>query len=262
MKAAAPAALALMLVSCSQAERKATAQPATAIRFEATPGRETGSRAAALRHGRRLARVLGCEGCHGADLTGRPWEEEPDFALSFSSNLTRTVPDYTDAALERAIRFGLRPDGSELWGMPSEIFTRLDGADMAALIAHLRTLRPAGAVHSRIVFGPRGRRDVARGDFRPAPRLAREGLNVWPARLDGRHDLARYMTRATCGECHRLELRGDPPGTPDLVVAGAYTRDQFRHLMRQVARGRFAHFTDGEVDAIYDYLVARANAAH
>jgi hypothetical protein len=32
-------------------------------------------------------------------------------------------------------------------------------------------------------------------------------------------------------------------------------------LMDVVARGRFAHLTDHEVDALYDYLVARANAA-
>lgn len=32
-------------------------------------------------------------------------------------------------------------------------------------------------------------------------------------------------------------------------------------LMGEVARGRFAHLTDREVDAIHDYLVARARQA-
>jgi hypothetical protein len=59
---------------------------------------------------------------------------------------------------------------------------------------------------------------------------------------------------------------------PDLNVVGAYSRADFRRLMRtgvatggrqvglmsEVARGRYAHFTDAEVDAIYDYLAARA----
>jgi cytochrome c553 len=280
VSARAGLALALVLAACSQAERKSAPQLPRAIRFDATPGPQPGTSAALLRHGRRLAKVLGCQGCHGADLTGQPWEEEADLAISFSSNLSRAVPDYSDAALERAIRLGLRADGSELWGMPSEIFTRLEGVDMAALIAFLRSLRPAGRVQPRIVFGPRGRRQVARGEYRPAPRLAREGRDTLPARLDGSHDLARYMTRATCGECHGLALGGNQwPGEsspPDLVVAGTYTRREFRHLMRtgeppgarrlglmaQVARGRFAHLTDREVDAIYDYLVARAYAAH
>ncbi len=70
--------------------------------------------------------MLGCKGCHGANLQGEPWNEEADLAISFSSNLTRTVPAYSDAQLDRAIRAGLRADGSPLWNMPSEIFAELD----------------------------------------------------------------------------------------------------------------------------------------
>jgi hypothetical protein len=85
------------------------------------------------------------------------------------------------------------------------------------------------------------------------------------------------MIRTTCSECHGLDLRGrqeseGPGGPPDLSVVGAYSRDQFRELMRsgrppggrdlglmrRVSLGRFAFLTQREVDAIYDYLVARA----
>jgi cytochrome c553 len=263
----------LLLAACGRSPPAPQPQ-AEAVRFETAAARTP------VQHGRRLARVLGCEGCHGANLQGQSWEEDPDFAISFTSNLTRALPAYSDAQLERAMREGVRPDGSALWGMPSEIFTHLDTADMAALIAYLRTLRPAGIVHPRIVFGPRGRREVAAGSFKPAPRLVRQGRGLWPAALEGRHELARYMTRATCGECHGLALTGQAPDpahvTPDLIVAAAYTRAQFRLLMRtgqppggrqlrlmgEVARGRFARLTDGEVDAIHDYLVARAGQAH
>lgn len=262
----------LLLGACGRSAQPPQPRP-EAMRFETAAARTP------AQHGRRLARVLGCEGCHGAALQGRPWDEDADFAISFTSNLTRALPAYSDAQIERAMREGVRRDGSPLWGMPSEIFTHLDPADMAALIAHLRTLQPAGVVHPRIVFGHGARREIAAGSFKPAPQLAREGRAVRPAALDGRHELARYVTRATCGECHGLALGGHgvaPERTPDLDVAGAYTRAQFRHLMRtglppggrrlrlmgDVARGRFAHLTDGEVDAIHDYLVARARQAH
>ena len=227
--------------------------------------------------GERLGRVLGCRGCHGNDLTGRGWIEEPEVALLFTSNLTRSVPEYGDAQLARAIRLGVRHDGSPLWEMPSDIFTDLGEADMAALIAWLRTLAPAGEAHPRIAIGPEGRRLIASGEVRPAPAVARDNRAKAPPRLDGRHDWARYMIRATCGECHGVELTGhegteDQPGPPDLIVAGAYTREQFRHLLRtgeamggrqlglmaDVARGRFAFLTEREADAIYDYLIARA----
>lgn len=264
--------LALWLAGCGRApEASRPPAPPPVPRFATVAGQSQ------IQHGERLARVLGCKGCHGQNLQGQPWSEEADRAISFSSNLTRVLPDYSDAALERAIRGGVRADGTPLWDMPSEIFTELEPADMAALIAYLRTQPPAGHVHPRIVFGPRGRREVTAGTYRPAPQLVQARRGQGPARFDAAHDTARYMIRATCGECHGVTLTGDtwPAGErspPDLNVVAGYTRADFRRLMRtgvatgerqvglmsQVARGRFVHLTDAEVDAIYDYLAARA----
>lgn len=269
MRCMAALGLALALLACGRAQQPAPAPPA--IRFAQVAGQTR------LQHGERLASVLGCKGCHGQNLQGQPWNEEADRAISFSSNLTRALPAYSDAALDRAIRAGVRADGTPLWDMPSEIFTELDPADMAALIAYLRTAQPAGPVHPRIVFGPRGRREVAAGTYRPAPQVVQARRAEGPARFNGAHDQARYMIRATCGECHGVTLTGDtwPAGErspPDLNVVAGYSREEFRRLMRtgvatggrqvglmsQVSRGRFAHLTDAEVEAIYDYLAARA----
>ena len=268
--------LALLLSGCGQAPSttEPAQAPAAAVRFARASGQTP------VQHGERLAAVLGCKGCHGQNLQGQPWNEDADLAISFSSNLTRAVPTYSDAALERAIREGVRLDGTPLWDMPSEIFTELEPTDLAALIAYLRTLRAEGPMHPRIVFGPRGRRDVQAGTYRPAPAIVRARRGQGPPRIGGGHDLARYMIRATCGECHGLTLTGDtwPAGErspPDLNVTGAYSREDFRRLMRtgvatggrqvglmsEVALGRFAHLTDAEVNAIYDYLAARAAQA-
>lgn len=263
-------ALALLLASCGREEAEqpqAAPSPPQFERVSADP----------VRHGDRLASILGCRGCHGDALTGEPWGENPREAILFTSNLRRAVRVYSDAALEQALRGGVRPDGSALWDMPSEIFTELAAGDMAAIIAFLRAQPSAGVDHPRPVFGPEGRRAVASGEWKPAPEQVRIGRGKGPPALDGRHDLARYMIRATCSECHRLDLTGHPGhdgqrGPPDLVVASGYTREQFRHLMRtglppdrrdlglmaQVSRGRFVHMTAREIDAIYDYLVARA----
>lgn len=261
---------ALLLAACGATPPAAEA-PAMPPRFDRVAGQTQ------LQQGERLAFVLGCSGCHGRDLQGRPWEEDADLAIAFSSNLTRALPAYSDASLVRAIRAGVRGDGTALWGMPSEIFTELDPADLAAVIAYLRTFRPAGVVHPRIVFGPRGRREVAAGTYQPTSTIVLEKRGQGPVRLDPTHDRARYMIRATCGECHGVTLTGNtwpgaPRSPPDLNIAGAYTREDFRRLMRtgvaaggrqvglmsQVARNRFSHLTDAEVDEIYDYLAARA----
>jgi cytochrome c553 len=267
------AALSLLLAACGGPAPKPEAQ--AVLQFD-PPERTAGAEQAALRHGERLASVLGCRGCHGKDLTGHIWEDDPNEAVLWTSNLTRELPAYNDAALERALRAGVRHDGSPLWLMPSELFAQLSDPDMSALIAWLRTVPPKGESHPRIRIGPAGRKMIETGEVKDTPTWVRETRNKAPARLDGRHEKARYMVRATCAECHGIELKGDPPGaeerSPNLVVASAYSREEFRHLLRtgeptggrklglmaEVAKGRFVHLTDGEVDAIYDYLKARA----
>jgi mono/diheme cytochrome c family protein len=264
---------ALLLAGCGER----AAQPENAAAAAPPPLQFAQESPDPLRHGERIARVLGCRGCHGDDMTGHEWVEDPDEAVLFTSNLRRAVPLYSDAALERAIRGGVRLDGSPLWAMPSELFTDLSAPDMAALIRYLRAQPPTGEMHPRPVFGPSGRREIASGEWKSAPDEVRLGRGRGPAAVPGGHDWARYMIRATCSECHGLDLRGrqeaeGPRGPPDLAVVAGYSRDQFRHLMRtglppggrdlglmaRVSRGRFAFLTQPEVDAIYDYLVARA----
>lgn len=76
----------------------------------------------------------------------------------------------------------------------------------------------------------------------------------------------------TCAECHGPDLKGNEGGAPDLIVAGAYSRDDFERLMTTgeppdgrklpmmggVSRGRFSQMTPQERDALYAYLKARA----
>lgn len=247
-------------------EAQAQQQPVAFVRVTSDP----------LVHGERVARVLGCTGCHGADLTGKDWSE-PGFGRLWTSNLTRAVPHYTDPQLERAIREGRRYDGTELWAMPSHLFTHLDRRDMESLTAWLRTQRPTGEVRPLPEFGPLARREIEAGEWRSsAADVQREG-NRWPPDAGAGHALGRYIVRGTCAECHGMDLAGDRDQekdrpAPPLEVVAAYDREQFRHLLRtgepiggrelrlmgEVARGRYAHLTDAETNAIYDYLRAVA----
>ena len=230
-------------------------------------------------HGERLAIVLGCTGCHGKDLTGNDWSE-PGFGQMWSSNLTRSVPDYTDAQLERAISGGVRHDGSDLWAMPSHLFTRLRPDEMAAIIAFLRSRQPTGVAHPLPVFEAGARAEIAADTFRPARiDVEREG-RVMPPDLGPAHDRARHIIRATCAECHGLDLRGGEahPGAssrPDLRIAAGYDAAQFKALLQtgtpiggrdiglmgQVARSRYKHLTDAEREAIRAYLHRLAETA-
>jgi len=225
-----------------------------------------------VEHGRRLSAVLGCSGCHGADLTGENWSE-PGFGRLWTSNLTQAVPTYTDAQLAATIRGGTRPDGSELWEMPAHIFTQLTDDDMAAVIAFMRSRPPVGAVHPRPVFEEGARAEIAAGSFKSAKTQVAEADGTPPPDMGAEFALGRYLARATCAECHGLDLRGGTPhpgaaARPDLRMVTAYDAAQFETLMRtgeaigdrevglmsEVARGRFSHFTDRELRAVHLYL--------
>ncbi len=222
-------------------------------------------------HGKRVADVLGCTGCHGATLTGEDWSE-PGFGKLWTANLTRAVPRYTDEQLAGVIRSGARPD-RELWEMPSHLFTHLAVDDMSAVIAYLRSMPKSGAVHPDPVFEEGARREIAAGTFTSSSAQVKKEGALWPPDAGESYSFGRYIARATCAECHGMTLRGGQPNPeakprPDLRMVAGYEPEQFSRLLRTgiaagdrevslmsgVARGRYKHLTDAELDAVYRYL--------
>ena len=80
------------------------------------------------------------------------------------------------------------------------------------------------------------------------------------------------MVETTCTACHNNSLEGWPNFTPNLDMAGAYSKPELTRLlttgqsktgkdvgMSEVARRQFAKLTPRERDAIVDYVLARAN---
>ncbi len=259
--------IAALLAACSDDHRQRPATPEPPIQFQRASVDD-------LAHGERMARVLGCIGCHGEDLTGEDWSE-PGFGRMWSSNLTRAAARYGGAQLAAVIRSGARPDGSPLWEMPSHLFTQLTDQDMASLVAFLRSRPPAGAAHPAPLFEAGARREIAAGTFRSSVVHVAEQGRRWPPDAGSDHQLGRYIVRATCAECHRMDLGGGQPPAgqrrPDLrAVISAYDEPAFARLlstgkavgdrevglMSEVARGRYAHLTTEERTAVFRYLRA------
>lgn len=103
--------------------------------------------AASVEYGRYLTRIGGCVECHGPGLSGGLI---PNMGPNkkIASNLT---PDglgaYNDRTFTRALRFGLRPDGTPIdTFMPWREFRGMSDAEIGALYAYLRTVpaRPFG----------------------------------------------------------------------------------------------------------------------
>lgn len=228
-----------------------------------------------IAEGMRLARIRGCTGCHGSKLEGHMFVDDPMLARLASPDLTIAAREYSDAELVRIIRRGVRPDGRSVVGMPSEMFSQLDDRDMGMIISYMRSVPPSAGQRRELRLGPMGRVGVAAGKFVPAAAEAPRADALSRSYPGAGDSTARgaYLARTVCTECHGLDLTGGG-GTPDLRIAAGYSPERFALLMRtgkalgdrevglmsEVARGRFSHFTAGEIQALHSYLRVRAAA--
>ena len=232
---------------------------------------------ASVAEGERRARILGCaDSCHGDGVGGQVFFEDPIFGRANAPDLAHLASIYTDAELERAIRQGVRPDGTSTLIMPSSMFHWLTDQDLARLLAFIRSQPTDTELESEVVLRPPARFFILRGVFEPQ-RVTIESLP--PRTIPDPEDpvsLGRYLALTACTECHDHDLGGSEDGsTPDLRQVLAYDREAFQTLlttgvglgdrdlglMSGVAENRFAHFTDAERDALYDFLRARAEGS-
>ena len=219
--------------------------------------------------GAHLAGLAGCVDCHGPDLQGRRETFGPLQVLA--SNLRLDASRLSSGEFERALRRGLAPDGTSLWGMPSQDFMYMSESDVADLYAWLRSLGASGRATPMPAWTLRARFALLSGGLVPAAIATRDA----PSSLDlgPRYDGGRYLARIACSECHGTDL-GGASGAPDLKRVAAYSRTAFFDLLRRgwgagdrrlrvmnrLARTRFHVFADYEIMALFDYLSARAHA--
>ena len=99
--------------------------------------------APSLERGRYLYGSRGCADCHGADGGGRTLVNDGKGTHLAGPNLTAGNPKmarYTEVDWVRSIRHGVAPSGRVLRLMPSEEYHGLSDDDLAALVAHVRSL--------------------------------------------------------------------------------------------------------------------------
>lgn len=231
--------------------------------------------AGAVARGARLAHVYGCNDCHGADLRGRQFFNEPGVGRISGQNLTLAAAHQSDADLARAIRTGVGSDGRKLWIMPSEAFARLDDAETAALIAYIRS-RPSGGERLHALdIGPIGRVGLVLGKFPSAPDKVAAAAGHDLPDFGPQFAQGRRLARA-CTECHGVDLKGQASvKAPDLNIASAYDEAGFERLLRtgvgregrrlglmsETAPVRFDVWSHEDIAALYAYLQARTAAS-
>ncbi len=239
----------------------------------------------AVERGRILS--VGCRSCHGNQLEGNYFFDDPDIGKIASSNLTGAkgspTEKYTDLDWIRSIRHGVGPDGRKLFIMPSESMCHLSDRDLGCLIAFLKTLpkienhfeKASFTTFSKILAGA-----GQFGELYPYNLIDHERAQhvAHPAAVNSlEHGL--YMMRSHgCISCHKEDLKGgkspDPvsPLVPNISATGnpgKWTRAQFIETLRtgktpegKMLDGKFmpfagiAPFSDEEIGSIYDYIMS------
>jgi mono/diheme cytochrome c family protein len=254
----------LLMAAC----RQQTAQ----LSFE---GADYGTDAQKIAHGKRLAEILDCTGCHGPNLQGTNLADKPQDGDMYAPNITLLLGNYSDAELARLIRHGEPRDGREFWFMPVESYQFLSDQDVAAIIDYFRTFRPEGKALPPFKFNRVEQRDVDRGLLGNAEAQIAKYRDNPPVEMGPQHAWGRYLAQTSCTACHNNALQGWEDFTPNLDIAGAYSKAELTRLlttgegkvkkdlgmMTGMGRNHFSQLTPREREAIVDYILARAHRA-
>jgi cytochrome c553 len=230
--------------------------------------------AASVAEGARMARIANCRDCHGGNGEGKVLFEDPMLGRIAPPPLARVAASMTDAELVRAIRHGVKKDGSSLFIMPTYALGHLSDQDVGRIVAWIRSLRPDTTDSTATMsYGPIGRALILAGKL---PAMANSARLSQPARPA---DMGRYVADFACLACHKLHVDGtmedgttkvpalapvvaayDPARLKKLLRTGVGTKPD-HGLMSKVARESFFVLTDPEINAIQAYLRGEAEKA-
>lgn len=227
-----------------------------------------------------------CQSCHGADLGGGRFFDDPALGFVDAPNLTSGLggigQDYTDEDWILAIRHGIKPDGKSVFLMPSNDFYYYNDSDLAGIVAYMksipavdretrpRSLSPLGKVLFQLgVLGDLLRAEIIPHDVRPpAPPI---GITL---------EYGEYLVNSNgCRACHGSNLAGGQPPEPGAPFAPNLTpggeligwneEDFFRALREGKTPGGkelnpafmpwkgLGRMTDDELKTIWFYLQAQ-----
>jgi mono/diheme cytochrome c family protein len=223
-----------------------------------------------------------CHACHGDDLSGGEFFNDPQLGYVDAPNLTSgkggVGRTFTDEDWVRAIRHGVKGDGTSVFIMPVNDFYYLSDYDLGSIIAYVKTVPPvdneirpkalssmAKILYALGAFGDLLYAETIQHDVRPAAPVI--GVTV---------DYGEYLVNAHgCKSCHSDNLAGGQPAepgapfalnlTPGGELAGWSQEDFFTTLRTGVVpSGRnlsasmpwvgFSKMTDDETTAVWLYL--------
>lgn len=201
---------------------------------------------AIIAEGARLASIKGCRDCHGSDLGGKMFTDDPLMGTLAAPNLTRGngglpagfgVTDWV-----RVLKHGLDADSTSLFVMPSHKFAKLTESDMGAIVAYISQLAPIDRVFPEPRVGPLARvlTDLNQIPLLPAEYINHDEPMIREIKAEVSVGYGKYLS-ASCTGCHGENLKGGKamaPGQPvpaDISSTGhpgKWSEDQFIATLR------------------------------
>jgi len=232
---------------------------------------------AAIKEGKRLTAIY-CANCHGDDLGGADFFNEPTLAVIDAPNLTGGAggvgAQLRDVDWVRALRHGVDPAGRPLFIMPSRNFYFFSDEDLGQIIAYLKTAPPVDRAANDRSTTFLGRVLMAIGlfgDLIDAETIAHTAPRPPALAPDVTVAYGKYLADTFgCRTCHGPQLAGGkdpdpaaPPG-PNLTPGGnlgQWDEQTFLTTIRTrqskwMGFEALNHMTDAELQALWRYLQA------
>ena len=240
-----------------------------------------------LAEGKRIFQYRGCEACHGENLEGKVYMDNPALGKVITPNLTSGPggigSERTDEDLIRAIQHGVRPDGTPLLFMPSTEFYYLSDTDLGRVLAYIRSMPPVDneTQASELSFTGFLAMNLVQGiTFLPAELIPLDAPRPSAPEPGLTSEYGQYLA-LSCFVCHGEGLSGGEipafpaewPAAPNLTSGSgsrlsSWGEDGFIDFIRDGRKhGRvissafmpwtsYRHMTDDELRAVYLYLMS------
>jgi mono/diheme cytochrome c family protein len=231
--------------------------------------------------GHRIMETKGCKNCHGQDLAGKVWLNDPMLGRIVTPNLTKgrggLPKDYNTSDWLRSLKHGLKRDSTPLRIMPSHEITYLAEDDMNALIAYLSQLQPIDSNLPETSIGFLGYilTDLDQILMIPADSIDHTRSLTKAVTREVSVEFGEYLS-ANCSGCHRKNMKGGPPLAPGFPVVaditstgnpGKWSEEQFISTLKSgiTPEGKklnsdempwiaFKNYNDTELKALFLFL--------
>jgi mono/diheme cytochrome c family protein len=238
---------------------------------------------ASLARGEHLVNsVSGCIDCHGPDLGGALFLDDPSIGVVYAPNLTAGQggrgATHTSEDWVRAIQHGITAQGKPVLIMPSQFFNAYDDEDLGAIIAYIKSVPPVNheTPPKKLTFP--AHLFFALGFFGdlPAEMIDHEAAASPSPEPAVTVEYGEFLSVVGgCRDCHGMELNGGlvggpgGPFAPNLTPGGSlagWTEDEFFNTLRTGVRPggltllddmpwrTIGTWTDDELSALWLYL--------